>query len=232
MRGWGRGRKVHRERISRNASDPEERRRRRRGWVFARFARKRGRLRPTAVTTSSGESSRVMVRDPEWLRNTCVSGRRARMRGFCGMISPSTSNPNIFLVSTVRQLVCGSSRNLNPMILGTDPSRVPNLRRGLPLALKAAETGKDEGPMRRRIPPLDDKPFSSHKGNVGANKNRSVYLAAITLDVAIKLQCTVGKFDIAETSAPCVPFRHFSRLSQADNFISLMTSLFEHYLES
>lgn len=57
----------------------------------------------------------------------CVSARphtmlRARRR------------PNIFLVSTVRQLVCGSSRNLNPMILGSDPSRVPNLRRGLPLA--------------------------------------------------------------------------------------------------
>lgn len=31
---------------------------------------------------------------------------------------------------------------------------------------------------------LDDKPFSFHKGTVKANKNRSVCLAAITLDVA------------------------------------------------
>ncbi|CAL1680700.1 unnamed protein product [Lasius platythorax] len=54
------------------------------------------------------------------------------------MIPRAGSRSNILLVSTVRQLVCGSSRNLNPMILGTDPSRVPNLRRGLPLALKAA----------------------------------------------------------------------------------------------
>lgn len=48
------------------------------------------------------------------------------------------SRPNTFSVSTVRQLVCGSSRNLNPMILGTDPSRVPNPRREPPPALKAA----------------------------------------------------------------------------------------------
>lgn len=49
------------------------------------------------------------------------------------------SRPNTFSVSTVRQLVCGSSRNLNPMILGTDPSRVPNPRREPPSALKAAD---------------------------------------------------------------------------------------------
>lgn len=79
----------------------------------------------------------VMVQDPEWLRNMRL-GSIACMYAWPRMIPRSTSSPNIFLVSTVRQLVCGSSRNLNPMILGTDPSRVPNLRRGLPLALKAA----------------------------------------------------------------------------------------------
>lgn len=64
------------------------------------------------------------------------------------------------------------------MILGTDPSRVPNLRRGLLLALKAgaeererqaneeASTGSARGFL------LDDKPLFSHKGTVGANKNR------------------------------------------------------------
>lgn len=68
------------------------------------------------------------------------------------MIPVLSSSSNIFLVSTVRQLVCGSSRNLNPMILGTDPFRVPNLRRELPLGFegRCRETGKDEGPMRRR----------------------------------------------------------------------------------
>lgn len=49
---------------------------------------------------------------------------------------------------------------------------------------------------------LDDKLFSFHKGNVEANKNQSVCLAAITPDVVMKLQRTVGKFDIANTSAP------------------------------
>lgn len=84
------------------------------------------------------------------------------------------SRPNTFLVSTVRQLVCGSSRNLNPMILGTDPSRVPNLRRGLPLALKAAAEERERtanekasaGSARGFL--LDDKPLSSHKGTVGS----------------------------------------------------------------
>lgn len=92
--------------------------------------------------------------------------------------SGAGSRPNTFLVSTVRQLVCGSSRNLNPMILGTDPSRVPNLRRGLPLALKAAAEERERraneeasaGSARGFL--LDDKPLSSHKGTVGANKNR------------------------------------------------------------
>lgn len=71
------------------------------------------------------------------------------------------------------------------MILGTDPSRVPNLRRGLPLALKAAaeELEKERERERRTNEEaasassargflLDDKPLSSHKGTVGANKNR------------------------------------------------------------
>lgn len=57
---------------------------------------------------------------------------------------------------------------------------------------------------------LDDKPFSSHKGTVEANKNRSVCLTAITLDVAIKLQRTVGKFDIPEASAPYVTHFRFA----------------------
>jgi len=59
------------------------------------------------------------------------------------------------------------------MILGTDPSRVPNLR-GLLLALKAAAEERERrasaGSARGFL--LDDKPLSSHKGTVGANKNR------------------------------------------------------------
>jgi hypothetical protein len=53
------------------------------------------------------------------------------------------------LVSTVHQLVCGSSRNLNPMILGSDPSRVPNLRRGLPLAGLTGFEGRYRGTEER-----------------------------------------------------------------------------------
>lgn len=68
---------------------------------------------------------------------------------------------------------------------------------------------------------LDDKPFSSHKGTVKANKNRSVCLAAITLDVAMKLQRTVGKFDIwGKCSLYCKHRFCHCCVSQANNFIS------------
>lgn len=76
---------------------------------------------------------------------------------------------NIFLILTIRPLVCGSSRNLNAMILGTDPSRVPNFHRRLPSALetiaRATGAGKNEGrrgPIRRRAP-LSREHFSSIK---------------------------------------------------------------------
>lgn len=79
---------------------------------------------------------------PEWLRNVRL-GSIARMYVcFWGATYDSRSGSSRsrseypFGIDCTRQLVCGSSRNLNPMILGTDPSRVPNLCRGLPLALK------------------------------------------------------------------------------------------------
>lgn len=100
------------------------------------------------VTQRASRSMRTCV---------CVSARVCFYGATYG--SCAGSRPNTFLVSTVRQLVCGSSRNLNPMILGTDPSRVPNLRRGLPLALKAAAEERERraneeasGAGSKRIP--------------------------------------------------------------------------------
>lgn len=57
----------------------------------------------------------------------CARARMFVFSPYIRMVPDVGSRPNTFSVSTVRQLVCGSSRNLNPMILGTDPSRVPNL---------------------------------------------------------------------------------------------------------
>lgn len=81
------------------------------------------------------------------------------------MIPRSTSGgPNIFLVSTVRQLVCGSSRNLNPMILGTGSLSCSesSSRAAASFEGRCRETGKDQGANEEagEFPPLDDKPFS------------------------------------------------------------------------
>lgn len=57
-----------------------------------------------------------------------------------------------------------------------------------------------------------------------ANKNRSVCLAAITLYVAMKLQRTVGKFDIAGASAPYIANTGFAIVAYRKPIISFHIS--------
>lgn len=86
--------------------------------VFARFASERRRLRGMTVRAPSGTSS---SRRKE--ASSSDRGYIPRRRG--EHASPVVTAGNLFDLgcTTKSQLVCGSSENLNPMILGTDPSR-------------------------------------------------------------------------------------------------------------
>lgn len=223
MNGGGRGGKVHRERISRNASDPGERRRRRRGWVFARFARKRRRLRPTAVTTSSGESSRWWYETGNGVTQHASLGSIACMYA-CFRRATYDCRTELELeylfgidCTPVSLWFFQEFEPYDPwhwsLSCSESSSRAAaRLWRPLPRNGKGRRANEEASANGAREFLLDDKPFSFHKGTVKANKNRSICLAAITLDVVMKIQRIVGKFDIVGASAPHVANTGFAIL--------------------